>query len=124
MTIERATGGQPSRSVRWLPWILGAALLAAVIAAATHFAEEKAIVRLAQHVEPWWLAMAVVLQAGTYAAQVRGWHVPCLITTCREEPSPVASRPGHDRCGQLVGVLLENPPAARAHDCDGSVDAR
>jgi len=49
--------------------MLGGALLVAVIAAALHFSEERAFVRVVQEAEPWWLAVAVFLQVGTYVAQ-------------------------------------------------------
>ncbi len=58
-----------SRSTRWLAWLLGAALVAAVIAGALHFAEAKELTEIAEHAEPWWLALAVVFQLGTYLAQ-------------------------------------------------------
>ena len=64
-------GFDVSRGARWLSWLLGAALLGAVVWAALHFSEERAFVRLAERAEPWWLVAAVVLQAGTYVAQ--GW---------------------------------------------------
>jgi Mg2+-importing ATPase len=63
-----------SRRGRWVPWFLGAALLAAVIVAATHLSEERAFVRIAQQAAPWWLAVAALLQAGTYAAQGGIWR--------------------------------------------------
>ena len=47
----------------WISWILGAALLAAVVGGALHFSEERAFVRLAEQARPWWLAVAVLLQA-------------------------------------------------------------
>ncbi|MCC7178825.1 MAG: flippase-like domain-containing protein [Acidobacteria bacterium] len=55
-------------------WLLGAALLAAVVAAALHFSEERAFVRIAERAEPWWLAAALALQAGTYLAQGGVWR--------------------------------------------------
>lgn len=58
----------------WLAWLLGAALLASVVAGALHFSEERAFVRLAEQAEPWWLAVAVLLQAGTYLAQGEIWR--------------------------------------------------
>lgn len=57
-----------------LSWLLGAALLAAVVAAALHFSEERAFVRLAERAEPWWLVVAALLQAGTYLAQAGIWR--------------------------------------------------
>ena len=63
------------RAVRWFSWIFGFAMLAAVIIAALHFSEERELVRIAERAEPWWLAIAIVLQAGTYFAQGETWRV-------------------------------------------------
>jgi uncharacterized membrane protein YbhN (UPF0104 family) len=63
-----------SHRARWLSWGLGAAMLAAVVAAALHFSEEQAFVRLVERAEPWWLAVAGLLQAGTYLAQGGVWR--------------------------------------------------
>ena len=49
----------------------GRRYLSAVVAAALHFSEERAFVRLAERAQPWWFGGAAVLQAGTYVAQ--GW---------------------------------------------------
>ena len=62
-------------SRNWLPWLLGVAALAAVVAAATHLTEERAFVALLRDVEPGWLAVAVALQAATYLAQATTWLV-------------------------------------------------
>jgi P-type Mg2+ transporter len=56
------------RARRYL-WVLGAALLAAVVVAALHMSEGEEFVRLASRSRPWWLVVALVLQAGTYVAQ-------------------------------------------------------
>jgi len=63
------------RSVAWLPWLLGAAGVAAVVFVALHAAEERAIVNLAREARPAWLILALVLQAGTYVAQAGVWQV-------------------------------------------------
>jgi len=55
----------------WLSLFVGVALLAAVIAAALRFSEERAFIRLAERAEPWWLMAALLLQAATYVAQGR-----------------------------------------------------
>jgi Mg2+-importing ATPase len=49
-------------------------LLAAVVAAALHFSEERAFIRLAEQAKPWWLVAAVLLQAGTYVTQGGIWR--------------------------------------------------
>ena len=72
MTTER-TDRTSSHGARWLSWLLGAAMLAAVVAAALHFSEQRAFVRLAERADPWCLIAAVLLQAGTYLAQGAIW---------------------------------------------------
>jgi Mg2+-importing ATPase len=59
---------------QWLSWLLGAAFLAAVIFAANHYAEQRAFVRLVQQASPAWLAIAGLLQIGTYVAQGAVWQ--------------------------------------------------
>ncbi len=54
--------------IAWWPWLIGGALLAAVIAAAVGLAEEREFARLLEHAEPSWIAVALVLQAATYLA--------------------------------------------------------
>ncbi len=66
--------GTSRQGASWISWLLGAALLAVVIAGALHFAEERAFLRLAQRAEPWWLAVAGALQAATYVAQGGIWR--------------------------------------------------
>jgi Mg2+-importing ATPase len=61
------------RTRNWLPWLLGAAILAAVVLAALHFAEERAFVNLLEQVKPTWLLAALALQAATYLAQAGTW---------------------------------------------------
>jgi Mg2+-importing ATPase len=53
---------------------MGAILLAAVVAVALRFSEGQEFVRLARGAEPWWLLLAVALQAGTYLAQAGTWR--------------------------------------------------
>ena len=57
------------RALLWFSWIFGFAMLAAVIIAALHFSEERELVRITKTAQPWWLAIAVLLQVGTYFAQ-------------------------------------------------------
>jgi len=66
---ERIELGSPLRgSVRWLPLAFGFVLLVAVVVAALHFAEARELERIVEQAEPWWLALALLCQAGTYAA--------------------------------------------------------
>lgn len=74
---SRATSDEPSPDTRlretaggrWLPWVIGSALLLAVVIAASRLAEEQEFVRIVEQAEPGWLVVAVLLQAGTYLAQ-------------------------------------------------------
>lgn len=57
--------------VRWLTWLLGVGLLAVAIAGALHFSEGHEFVRLAERAEPWWLLVAVALQAAVVVMILR-----------------------------------------------------
>lgn len=57
------------RLPHWLAWVLGAAVLTAVVIAALHWSEEQEFARLVKQAKPGWLAVALVLQAATYLAQ-------------------------------------------------------
>ena len=84
-------GSSARKPLRWLPWIFGVMLLAAVIVAALHFADAREFARLAEQAQPWWLALAVAFQAGTYVAAGQvyravaraGGHSLRLATACR-----------------------------------------
>ena len=58
----------------WLSWLVGLALLAAVVMTALHLSEAEAFAQLAGRVRPEWLAAALALQAGTYLAQAQIWR--------------------------------------------------
>jgi P-type Mg2+ transporter len=73
-----STAGAPAgrrRAVAWYPWLVGAALLGAVVAGALHFSDERDFVRIVEKAQPWWVGVAVVLQAATYLAQGESWRV-------------------------------------------------
>jgi Mg2+-importing ATPase len=53
----------------WLSWMLGAAILIALVVAAVHLSEEREFVGVAERAKPWWLVLAVCLQGATYLAQ-------------------------------------------------------
>jgi uncharacterized protein (TIRG00374 family) len=57
------------RLTDWLAWVLGAAVLAAVVIAALHFSEQREFARLVGQAKPGWLLVAIMLQAATYLAQ-------------------------------------------------------
>jgi Mg2+-importing ATPase len=73
----RPEAPRPRRAAQWLSWLLGGALLVAVVVGALQFSEERAFVRLAQQVRPWWLGLALLMQAGTYWAQGGIWRIVC-----------------------------------------------
>jgi Mg2+-importing ATPase len=58
----------------WLSWLLGIAVLGAVIAAALHLSEGRDFIDLVEHASPWWLLAAALLQTGTYIAQGEVWR--------------------------------------------------
>ena len=45
-------------AARWLTWLLGGAIVAAVVVGALHVSEGRAFVRLAARARPWWLVVA------------------------------------------------------------------
>jgi len=71
--IDGADAGGRGRD--WLAWLFGAAMLAGVIAAALHFAEAEAFLRLAEQAQPWWLGLALLAQAATYALEGEVWRL-------------------------------------------------
>ena len=66
---DDASGSQTRRALQWTPWIVGVAILGGVVAFAFHFSETREFVRLTEQAKPWWLVLALVLQAATYVAQ-------------------------------------------------------
>jgi Mg2+-importing ATPase len=60
---------------RWLSWLAGIALISVLCIAALHFSEAEEIARIAERAQPWWLAVALVLQSATYFAQGEIWRV-------------------------------------------------
>ena len=91
LPATRRRARPPSRSWRWLSWLLGLSVLGAVVAAALHFAEAREFARIAELSEPRWLALAVALQAATYVAAGQVFRLVAraggaslrLSTTCR-----------------------------------------
>ncbi|MFD2366445.1 YbhN family protein [Pseudoduganella sp. GCM10020061] len=65
----------PLRIAFWLSWLIGGAALAALIVVALELSEERALWRLAESAQPWWMAVAVLVQAATYLAQGEVWRV-------------------------------------------------
>jgi P-type Mg2+ transporter len=59
----------------WLAWLAGASALAGLVLVAAHLTEAREFVELSRHARPAWLALAVLLQAGTYVAQGQVWRL-------------------------------------------------
>jgi uncharacterized membrane protein YbhN (UPF0104 family) len=67
----RAVGSSsPGARLRWL---VGLAILGAVVAAALHASEGKETLKLLLHIRPWGLVAALALQAATYGLQAVLW---------------------------------------------------
>jgi Mg2+-importing ATPase len=64
----------------WLSWLLGAAVLGGVIAAALHFSEAEAFLRLAEQAQPWWLGFALLAQASTYVLEGEVWRLVARVS--------------------------------------------
>jgi Mg2+-importing ATPase len=58
----------------WLKWLLGLALLGAVVLVVVHASEGRDLVRLARQAQPRWLLVALVLQSATYPFQGEVWQ--------------------------------------------------
>jgi Mg2+-importing ATPase len=63
-----------ARFARWVPRIFGLVMLVAVVVAALHFSEHQELLRIAKNSRPWWLGIAILLQAGTYFVQGETWR--------------------------------------------------
>jgi Mg2+-importing ATPase len=63
-----------SRGAAWASWLLGAALLAALIAAVVRASEARAFVGVLERANHWWILLAVLLQLATYVAQGSVWR--------------------------------------------------
>jgi len=72
--LSASDGEEASGRPRFISWLLGAAVLGAVVAAAIHYSDEREFVNLAERVSPLCLLLAAVLQAGTYGAQGQIWR--------------------------------------------------
>ena len=66
-------GGLKARP--WLAWIVGGAACTALVLVVTHRTEEREFLRLTEKIEPAWLGLALLLQAGTYLTQGLVWRL-------------------------------------------------
>jgi Mg2+-importing ATPase len=64
----------PKRSRRWL-WLLGLALVGAVIAVSLELSRPRELLDLLAQAEPLWLLLALLLQGLTYFAEGENWRV-------------------------------------------------
>jgi Mg2+-importing ATPase len=74
-----------------MPWLVGAAAVAAVVLVASHAAQERAFVELLEKARPAWLLWAFALQAATYVAQAEIWRI-VLHRAGASVPFPFACR--------------------------------
>ena len=72
-----------SRVTKWLPWLLGAAALGAVITLGLHFSEGQQFLDIAQQAKPWWLVVAALLQSATYVTEGEVWRLIGREAGCR-----------------------------------------
>ena len=121
------------RSVGWLPWLLGAAGVAAVVFVALHAAEERAIVNLFQDARPTWLILALA----TASRNLRGAgrrlarraatrrRVRALHAGVPPEPGQAVHRPGRANHGrEWRRARRERPGQAGGGTQHGHVDRR
>jgi len=76
MLAAEGTTSDPPAPPRSFPlaWLTGAALLVIVIGAGLHVSDSREFVVLAEHASARWMALAVLLQSGTYVAQGDIWR--------------------------------------------------
>jgi uncharacterized membrane protein YbhN (UPF0104 family) len=73
-SAEGRKGWRKKAGGRWIPWVFGLAILAAVGLFAAHRSEWQELVRLAAHIQPAWLLLGLLLQIGTYSAGALIWQ--------------------------------------------------
>jgi uncharacterized membrane protein YbhN (UPF0104 family) len=74
VNVESKTDGKKKAGARWISWLFGLAILAAVALFAAHLSEEQEFARLVAHAQPAWLLLGLLLQMGTYIADARIWQ--------------------------------------------------
>jgi uncharacterized membrane protein YbhN (UPF0104 family) len=70
----RKTDGAPNVGTRWVSWLFGPAMLAAVALFVARRSEERALARLVVHAQPAWLLLGLLLQMATHLAEARIWQ--------------------------------------------------
>jgi uncharacterized membrane protein YbhN (UPF0104 family) len=71
---ENRTDATPKAGARWISWLFGLAILAAVALFVAHRSEEQELARLVVDAQPAWLLLGFLLQTGTYLADARIWQ--------------------------------------------------
>src|SRR4051812_4018272 len=67
---------QPQRQhSRWWMWFLAIAIIAGVVAIATHYGDVLLLFQLMRKAKPRWLAAALIAQAITYFTQAEIWRI-------------------------------------------------
>jgi uncharacterized membrane protein YbhN (UPF0104 family) len=74
VNAERKTNRKKKSGTRWISWLFGLAILAAVGLFAAHRGEEQELARLVAHAQPAWLLLGLLLQMGTYIADAGIWQ--------------------------------------------------
>lgn len=80
-----SAGERRSARTRWFQWLIGGAALVGVVIVALHVSEEREFIRIVEEARPWWLIVAVLLQAATYSAQGEIFRI-----VAREAKTPVS----------------------------------
>ncbi len=74
VNAERKTNRKKKSGTRWISWLFGLAILAAVGLFTAHRSEEQEFARLVAHAQLSWLLLGLLLQMGTYIADAGIWQ--------------------------------------------------
>ena len=72
--VKRKANRKKKAATRWISWLFGLAILAAVALFVTHRSEEQKLLRLVAHAKPAWLLLGLLLQMSTYIVVARIWQ--------------------------------------------------
>jgi len=72
---RRRQEGRSGSALKWFPWFLGIAILAAVVLIAFHSKEQLQFLELVRHARPLWMLWAILLQSLTYLSQGEVWRM-------------------------------------------------
>jgi len=71
---QSKSGRKHKAGARWISWLFGLAMLAAVALFVVHRSEEQELARLVARARPAWLLVGLTLQMGTYVVDARLWQ--------------------------------------------------